>query len=57
MPKRNFKVMTDEGNMGVERELDEKATEKRIDICVDSNDLKKPRQRTQSLWDRLPAGP
>lgn len=34
LPKGNFKVMTDEGNMGVELEFDEKAGEKRIGVCV-----------------------
>jgi benzoyl-CoA reductase subunit B len=37
-----FKVMTYEGNMGEEREFDEKATENRIDIFLDSKGLKKP---------------
>jgi benzoyl-CoA reductase subunit B len=39
---RAFKVMTYEGNMGDEREFDEKATENRIDIYLDSMRLKKP---------------
>jgi benzoyl-CoA reductase subunit B len=40
---RGFKVMTYEGNMGDEREFDEKATETRIDIFLDSLGLKRHR--------------
>ncbi|MGO9568618.1 MAG: 2-hydroxyacyl-CoA dehydratase [Desulfomonilaceae bacterium] len=40
---RGFKVMTYEGNMGDERGFDEKATENRIDIFLDSMGLKRPR--------------
>jgi benzoyl-CoA reductase subunit B len=38
---RGMKVMTYEGNMGDEREFDEKATETRIDIFLESLGLKK----------------
>jgi benzoyl-CoA reductase subunit B len=40
--KRGHKVMTYEGNMGDEKEFDEKATENRIDIFLESLGLKKP---------------
>jgi benzoyl-CoA reductase subunit B len=39
--KRGHKVMTYEGNMGDEREFDEKAVETRIDIFLESLGLKK----------------
>jgi len=39
--KRGVKVMTYQGNMGDEREFDEKATENRIDIFLESLGLKK----------------
>ncbi len=38
---RGMKVMTYEGNMGDEREFDEKAAETRIDIFLESLGLKK----------------
>lgn len=38
--KRGYKVMTFEGNMGDEREFDEKATENRMDIFLESLGLK-----------------
>ena len=39
--KRGFNVMTIEGNLGDEREFDEKATENRTDIFLESLGLKK----------------
>ena len=41
--KRGNRVITFEGNMGGEREFDEKATQNRIDIFVDSLGLEKPK--------------
>jgi len=40
--KLGYNVMMFEGNMGDEREFDEKATENRTDIFLESLGLKKP---------------